>query len=41
MEKITKKQVEEMMYEAFKQSGNIGYYMLYSALKRNKEDERS
>ncbi len=32
----TRGSVEELMHAAFRSSGDIGYYMLYSALKRKR-----
>ena len=31
--------VERVFYDAFKKSGNIGYFMLYSRLKETKDDD--
>lgn len=33
------KEVKDIVYDTFKKSGNIGYYMLYRALIRKDEDD--
>lgn len=33
------KKVKDVVYDAFMKSGDIGYYMLYSALTRKDKDD--
>ncbi len=39
MDDKTDNRVAKTMYDAFKKSGKIGYYMLYSALIRQRKDD--
>lgn len=39
MENKVNNEAQKTMFDAFKKSGKIGYYMLYSALRRQKEED--